>query len=229
MARRSVPFRLLLLLLLLAGIGYIVYVGGSLEKQSTALAEIQKLGGSFDIRPQPRRAPGEPAPPPPSLGEEVFGADMLAEVTVVQLGGTEVTDGQLSRILRDLPSVEYLGLNNTAISDAGTAVLGRLKHLKSLSLSSTHVTDAGLENLRPCKELEILQLSDTRISDAGLGPLTGLPELRRLWVDGTGVTDAGMENLVGLPKLERLFVKGSKVGPQGIDKLKGAMPMLVIE
>jgi hypothetical protein len=90
-----------------------------------------------------------------------------AEIVVVALGRTAVTDEDLS-LFRDFPYVQILDLSHTIIGDAGLAHLAGLEALEGLDLSYTGVGDAGLAHLAGLKALEGLSVIDTKISDAAL-------------------------------------------------------------
>ena len=50
--------------------------------------------------------------------------------------------------LRGVTGLEYLGLNNTHITDVGLAYLAGLPHLRELNLNFTKVTDGGVKTLQ---------------------------------------------------------------------------------
>jgi hypothetical protein len=80
---------------------------------------------------------------------------------------------------------DMLVLQNTGITDAGLAHLGRFPRLHSLALGHTKVSDAGLAHLRHLTGLRRLDLSKTKVTEAGLAHLEGLSQLQELNLDGT--------------------------------------------
>jgi hypothetical protein len=142
-------------------------LGPPLPDQSTVEAEIEKLGGRFDI--------DEEAADHPVVG--------------VYLATGRVTDANLE-CLRGLTQLEELYLEGAKITDAGLKHLQGLTHLQVLDLSGTEVGDAGMELLKGLSQLEVLDLSDTKVTDAGLQHLKELTQLRELDLWRTEVTDA---------------------------------------
>ena len=91
--------------------------------------------------------------------------------------------------------LDSLGLDATAVGDAGLVRLAGLTSLRTLTLSRTTVTDAGLIHLQGMPGLSTLWLADTKVTDAGLTQLKGLTNLASLTLRGTKVTDAGVRSL----------------------------------
>src|SRR5205823_4436567 len=93
--------------------------------QAQVVAEIEKLGGSFELD---AKSPDRP-------------------VLKVRLDGPHVTDQALKHLV-GLERLHTLDLFDTRVTDAGLKHLEGLKNIKWLDLESPHVTDAGLERLR---------------------------------------------------------------------------------
>ena len=107
----------------------------------------------------------------------------------------KVLEGLESNLLR-------VNLSRTEITDAGLALLCRLKNLEQLRLSSPHVTDFGMANLKKLEKLRFLHLLDAPITDAGLDQLHGLTSLESVYLDRTQVTDDGIARLLeALPRI----------------------------
>lgn len=67
--------------------------------------------------------------------------------------------------MRSVPSVKYLELSGTRITDAGVQALTELSQLWSLDLSNTNVSDAGVRILSEGNGLVLsLDLSDTKVT-----------------------------------------------------------------
>ncbi len=111
------------------------------------------------------------------------------------LAGERMDDKQLERLTPLAPSLVWLNLSGTAVTDAGLAHLGKLAQLRRLNLSRTAVTDAGLASLAGLGQLEVLNLYGTGVSDAGLAQLHGLQSLTKLYLWETAVSDAGVAAL----------------------------------
>jgi len=70
-----------------------------------------------------------------------------AEVVVVSLADTNVTDGDLA-LFHDFPLVQVLDLSGTDIGDGGLANLASLKALEELIVVGTKVSEPALANFR---------------------------------------------------------------------------------
>jgi Leucine-rich repeat (LRR) protein len=116
----------------------------------------------------------------------------LSQLTVLQLGCTNVTDEGLQYIAK-LPKVEVLGLRQTQISDEGLKHFARHPSLKALGLGNTSITDAGVGHLTQLAELEDLRLSGTQITAATLDILPRIPRLRRVWMKNTQISRAAID------------------------------------
>jgi hypothetical protein len=117
----------------------------------------------------------------------------------VYLRGTKVSDGDLP-LLRDLPDLELLNLQDTSITDAGLEHVGRLQGLKRLSLQRSKVKDAGMEHL------------------------SGLTSMVELDLVGLPITDAGLEHLHGLRNLEKIYFDPGRTTPDAVRRLQDAAP-----
>ena len=147
----------------------------------------------------------------------------LTQLTVLNLGGTQVRDLEP---LKDLTQLTTLTVWGTRVNDASLEHLKGLKYLTRLHLDCPQISDAGLEHLKGLTRLTHLFLLGARVSDAGLVHLKGLTQLTLLNLNGTKVTDAGLVHLKGLTKLTRLNLgqaesPGLLVSDAGLEHLKG--------
>jgi len=76
----------------------------------------------------------------------IFGIPQRDRITGVSFGATDVTDETLKR-MHELTSLEFLGLDDTRVSDEGAKHLARCKSLKEVYLSLTFATDAARQYL----------------------------------------------------------------------------------
>lgn len=129
-----------------------------------------------------------------ALGGKVDRVGGGAVDTVYFRGIEQIEDEDLA-ILKLLPGLRGLYLNQTPISDAGLKHVAGLKRLIVLGLTGTKITDAGLKELAGLQNLELLQLSDTAITDVGLKEVAKFKKLRRLLVTNTRVTEGGIGEL----------------------------------
>ncbi len=88
-----------------------------------------------------------------------------ANLTILNLAGTNVTDAGLASIAK-FPNLRELRLDRTAVTDAGLKHLSNLDHLETLNLYSTAVTDAGLVTLKHLRVLKRLYIWKTKIAPA---------------------------------------------------------------
>lgn len=152
----------------------------------------------------------------------------LRQLTALSLDGTAVADGGLE-VVAGFPQLSWLVLYDTPIGDSGLSRLAGCTNLKRLVLSRTRVTDSGMACLSGLLQLEELHLSSTRVGDAGLEQVKGLTRLKVLFLFGTPVTDAGLTHLDGLTALEYLNIAGAThVTAEGVSRLKRALPRVSV-
>ncbi len=113
----------------------------------------------------------------------------------LSLLGAKCGDAQVDLLAGLEPSLVWLHLGRTAVTDTGVAKLARFRQLRRLHLEQTRVTDVGLAALAKLEQLTYLNLYATQVTDAGLARLVGLTKLRRLYLWRTKVTDAGVQAL----------------------------------
>jgi hypothetical protein len=97
-----------------------------------------------------------------------------------------VRDDDLA-VLRHLPNLHELILNDTNISDAAMPHIARCRNLTWLSVDRTNITDAGLAYIAQCRNLTCLNFNYTSVTDQGLKHFRELP-LRTLRLHGTSPT-----------------------------------------
>jgi hypothetical protein len=139
------------------------------------------------------------------------------------LEGTKINGTGLGH-LQGSKGVRVLYLQGCPITDEGLAKAAGWPRLAELYLDGKDVavTDAGLAVLSRLKNLRQLRLAG-KVSDGGLAHLKGLPRLHNLWLDNLPITDAGLEHLKGL-RLDTLGVANTKVTPAAVEKLRKEMP-----
>jgi hypothetical protein len=149
--------------------------------------QIDKAGG-----PEGSFPPGA-QPPGPDWLRDLIGDEYFVNVLRVYLQDAPFDDDDAAT-LTAMPTVEWLILDGTKITDDGMKHLSRLRNLTRLGLSGTNVGDQGLVHLAKLTNLEVLRLNDTKVTDAGLVRLTHLNRLRRLSL-GPNVTRGGVARL----------------------------------
>jgi eukaryotic-like serine/threonine-protein kinase len=141
------------------------------------------------------------------------------ELTGVGLQQSAVTDAGLAH-LRGLTALKTLSLRVTAVTDAGMQHLNGLTGLEELLLDATRVSDAGLAHVRFLTTLKTLNLTNTLVTDEGLGQIESLNNLEALWLDGDHVTDAGLVHLKALKNLHILSLFLTRVTDAGLSHLE---------
>jgi len=139
----------------LAGVLLLTLASGVLGDEKKAVEAIEKLGGK--VTRDGKRA-GKP-------------------VTEVDLASSKALKDDDLKILREFKQLEWLSLNETAITDAGLAHVKDLKDLKTLGLLKTGVTDKGFVHLKGLKKLGAVNLIGTKVTKEGAAGLQkSLPE-----------------------------------------------------
>jgi Leucine-rich repeat (LRR) protein len=131
-------------------------------------------------------------------------------------------------LLKNVPNLQVVYIDNSQVNDAAVAPLKDLTALSALTLMSPQVTDTGLENLKGLTNLTMLFLTSSKVGDKGLPTLKGLKNLQVLALSRTNVTDAGLDALKDLKSLKSVYLIGTKVTPQAIEKLKQAIPGVAV-
>lgn len=85
--------------------------------------------------------------------------------------------------LHDLPSVTWIDLNNTQVTDIKP--IAQCQNLQTLRLSNTQVTN--IAPLTQCRNLQTLNLANTQVTD--ITPIGQCRSLQSLYLDKTRVTD----------------------------------------
>jgi hypothetical protein len=169
-------------------------IGLPVYRPQAAFREIERVGGWVGT------VPGGPVWLRKWIGNDAM--KVFDKVRSVHLESTLADDATMEQV-GWLSELEWLGLDNTPVTDRGLAHFHGLTELEGLDLNDTHVTDAGLRHLEGMHKLEGLFLMNTPVSDAGLAHLKGLTRLKWLWLGNTKVTEAEVVELrLKLPAAE---------------------------
>ena len=86
-----------------------------------------------------------------------------------------------------MQNLEWLGLDETQITDAGLKEVAKLQKLEWLGLDETQITDAGLKEVVKLQKLSmeettLLSLDRTQITDAGLKEVASCRNRDAAWL-----------------------------------------------
>lgn len=133
--------------------------------------------------------------------------------------GTSIGDSALEN-LAGLRRVRSVLLNETAITDAGMAAVGKVSTLQNVDLRGCTISNAGLEPLAGLSALKALRLSGesgaTSVDDDGMVHVAKMKNLKALLLDFLWVSEVGLEQLSGLDKLEELYLAKTLVGDDAL-------------
>ncbi len=107
-------------------------------------------------------------------------------------GKKDVTAEQLKKLQPVGKNIVQLNLSGSNVDDNMLAAVKDMPHLNRLYLEQTAITDKGLTHLAGLQYLEYLNLYQTKVTDAGLPFLQKLPKLRSLYLWQSGVTSEGV-------------------------------------
>jgi hypothetical protein len=164
----------------------------------------------------------------------VFGTIGQAEWANVTFHEPGFDDAALARLAEEHgPRIGGLALDNTGVTDAGLASLGKFTMLRHLQIrhfrrrrrdpvSPPKITDAGMVHLKGLDHLWTLDLGGLPITDSGLAAIEGLPELQVLFLAGTNVQGRRLSLLKSLPRLSHLQLEGVEPAEDLLKDLSGA-------
>ncbi len=104
----------------------------------------------------------------------------MKQLQRLSLGSCRQIKGEGLKYLADLPTLQYLDLENCYLNSAGFAALGQLKHLIALEFGYTGVTTGGIKVLSGIQTIEYLNLNGARVEAAWIPILGKMPRLRSL-------------------------------------------------
>jgi Leucine-rich repeat (LRR) protein len=231
-------------LLCVGPLAWIASIRSRIERQRTAIAAVQNLGGYVETDDSPlsrwlvvRALFGEGAFD--IVDRVAFRADAQVAATDLSLLGAfshlkrlYLADGTTDEGLHHvaaLTSLEELVIAKSRITDSGIAQLALLESLTYLDIEQSCVTDAGLEHISRHANLQWLDVSGTKITDRGLKHLGSLSKLHSLYLRGTQISDQGIHHLLVFSALDELSLKDTNVSDQGIMQLEKAPTLTIVD
>lgn len=122
-----------------------------------------------------------------------------------------ISDDHVQGLLHVAPTLFWLNLAGTGISDNALSDLACVPGLSQLNLAGTRVGDVGLQHFVELKSLKSLHLDDTALTDNGVEWLGQLDKLELLELENTAVTQEGIDRLKGmLPDVEIRYSQGNR-------------------
>ena len=124
--------------------------------------------------------------------------------------------------LKDLKKLKVLGLQDSAVTDAGLANFQDNTVLEEVDFFRTRIGDEGLSYIKQCQNMRWMKLRDTMVSDEGMAHLAGMKGLTYLNLDEClFVSDEGIANLKGMQNLLELHLWSTSVRSAGLDVIAG--------
>lgn len=144
---------------------------------------------------------------------------VIAGLTALGVGGTEVTPGAVKELLAGR-KMQILTLEDLPwrMSDLKELSLGT--SLVHLDLSGWNITCEDLKSLPDLTGLSLLGLSRTGISDDGLRELQRYPALMTITLDGTKISIKGLEQLVKISSLTSVSLGETEVRFEDLLQMK---------
>jgi internalin A len=209
-----------LIVLIGAGLGWLVHIAREAGIQRAAVLAIERTGGValYEWEWKDNHYIGRGAPTWPQWLVDRVGIDYFGTVRMVATG--ERTSDNEMALIGQLPELEGLIIRSPGVSDAGMEYLRGLNRLESLSLWEAGISDTGLSRLRTLRGLQRLKLGPIKVSDWAITQVATLNGLRVLEFDYTDVNDASLAYLTSLPNLRQLFLEGPSFSDQGSKHLE---------
>ena len=143
------------------------------------------------------------------------------QLTELALRDVPLTDGQLARLLGNLPRLERLALRRVnGVSDAGLDALALPPRLEVLALVEIDVSGKALAKLHRLDRLRSLDLRKCETLKADdYRSLVAMKSLRELKLAGPSADDRTMEVVAAMPAIESLVVEDSPVSAEAVQRL----------
>ncbi len=129
----------------------------------------------------------------------------------VAIGGKSRVTNKLFDVLKTLPKLRVLVVDDCAITDDGLQVLATIDTLTWVEFDGCRLTDRGVAQLAKLPRLEVLKVEDCSVVGACFRELSRIKSLRELSVMDTSVDDRVGKCFDGFPQLEKLGLRGTEV------------------
>lgn len=164
------------------------------------------------------------------LGDEGLKSLSDNKLVDLRLRDTVVLGPGLDFLEASRPTLEYLDLSETRITNDGLAKVAPFTRLKTLSVWNGSFDDSGVALLTGLTDLEDFDAQGCRlVTSASAEHFLKLPKLRVLNVAETGFDDDGLAQLAKLASLKTVKVSRSNITDAGIEAFQKARPDVEID
>ncbi len=146
-----------------------------------------------------------------AVNDELLEKVLTRPLTKLSIIGGTMTDASVQNLVESQLSqtLEFLNLNNNAVTNTGFRSLTSIKGLRHLSLDGNRIS--VIPDLSPFQNLNMLSLSRNQIDDAGLLGLSGGLSLKELNLSQNQITDANIRTITRLPQLITLNLRRNHI------------------
>lgn len=214
------------LVLLIAGIGF-GFVASHAHKRQAALAVVRANGCTITFGPETDPNWNE------RILRRVFGAEIYQPVLQVNMLPKQFIERDKKKLPEDflarlaaLPEIEFLGLENTDISESDWRNISRFPKLQIVYVSHSNITDDAVKTLSQLIALEEISMNNAReITDVSINYVSKMPLLTNLKVCDTNITDQGLRALSQNSKNLRIIeIRGTNVTAEGVEQFRAVLP-----
>lgn len=150
--------------------------------------------------------------------------DQLAaqsELHELLLRDAPISDPQLARVLKNLPTLERLTLRRlSGVTDKTLVAVAALDKLKVLALVDMQITGDGLQKLTQLECLRSVDLRDCNsLKTSDYRALLDMNSLTELKLGGSTIDDATVDLVIELPSLNSLTIEDAPVSATAIKRL----------
>lgn len=111
-------------------------------------------------------------------------------------GASGLNDETLKLLVKGIPNLRYLGLNETQVSTEGLKSLVQLQGLQQLLLRQIRLTHEGMEAVGRLKHITTLDIkSNDNLTDADIAPLKNVSTLVELNIDSPKISNLALASL----------------------------------
>lgn len=152
-----------------------------------------------------------------------------AQLDGFDTGGFPVDD-EFMKCLKYMPNLQMLCLEDSEVTDAGTADIAGLKKLRDVKVSKSMVGCKTIEYISRLPLLFRLGISHLEIKDDCLRGLEKCTTLYAIEADGDGLSDEALVHFGKITHLQTLDVnKNAKITNAGIAKLKNLKDLHILQ